>query len=206
MLTENLLQRVSDMYNKRFILNVWSKLIRREFIAKNQIKTLEGIISPDVIFTYCLVYLAKNYVRVPNIINFYRVHNKSISHKSTDVVKHISKWIKSLSTGFIYFEKFLSEREFFKKRPDAKYLALEIWLRECIQYFKGIYEQVQPFQLDEIIRHELSKVQDKTGLMAFLFSRMNVFDVNIIRKDEIIYQQNQIIQQLQEQVKQLQQN
>ncbi len=30
LLTENLSERVIDMYNKRFILNVWSKLIRRE--------------------------------------------------------------------------------------------------------------------------------------------------------------------------------
>ena len=204
LLTEDLSQRVSDMYHRRFLLNVWSKLIRREFIAENQITTLEGIISPDVIFTYCLVYLAKNYVRVPNIINFYRIHDKSITHKSTDVAKHISKWIKSLLKGFVYLDNFLLGIEFFQKNPDAKYLALETWLKECVQYFQGIYAQVQPFQLDEIIRRELAKVDNKAGLMAFLFNQMNIFNVTVKQQETIIQQQNQIIQQLQAQIQQLQ--
>lgn len=218
LLTEDLIQRTVELNNRRFLLNVWSKLIRREFIAKNQIKTLEGIISPDVIFTYCLVYLAKNYVRIPNVVNFYRIHNESITHKSTDIVKKISRWIKSLSTGFLYLDKFLSEREFFQKRPDAKYVALEIWVRECLNYLQEIYQNIPAFQLDEIIRHELSKVHDKTGLMTFIFSRMNVFNVNLnlqgamIQKmnayiqqaNAHIQKQNQIIKQHQEQIQQLQ--
>ena len=84
-------------------------------------------------------------------------------------------------------------------------MALETWLKECVQYFQGIYAQVQPFQLDEIIRRELAKVDNKAGLMAFLFNQMNVFDVKIKRQSQIIQQQNQIIQQLQAQVKRLQQ-
>lgn len=205
LITENLAERVQDLYNKKFLLNVWTKLIRRDFIAENDLKMIDAN-AHDAIYTCCLICTAKRYVRVPNVVNFYRIVENSMSHIQENIPKTIKKWLKTLTKGFDYLEHLLSKREFYQKNPDVKYLALEIWVKECVQYLLGIYQQVQPFQLDEIIRHELSKVQDKTGLMAFLFSRMNVFDVNIRRKDEIIYQQNKIIQQLQEQVKKLQQN
>ena len=63
----------------------------------------------------------------------------------------------------------------------------------------SVYPQNPAPNLDSLIRHELYKVDDPTTLTAFLFSRMNVFNLNLI-------QQQQHIQKLQEQIKKLQTN
>ncbi len=190
LLTDDLAQRTVELNSQRFILNLWTKLIRRDYVLFNNLELISGM-AQDALFTICLMLSAKNYVRVPHVINLYRIHDRSISHKSINVATEVSRWLKGLSKGFVYFDKFLSEREFFQKHPDVKYLALDTWVKECCQYFLAIYEKIPPFQLDEIIRQEFSKVHDKTGLMAFLFSRMNVLSVNLIQREQMIQQLQQ---------------
>ena len=217
LLTKDLAQRTVELNNKRFLFNLWTKLIRRDYLLFNDIKMISGM-AQDALFTFCLLVSAKNYVRVPNVVNFYRVVEDSLSHKKQNIVSKIHQWFNAMVIGFQYFENFLSEREFFQKRPDAKYVALEAWVRECLNYLQETYKTIPAFQLDEIIRHEFSKVHDKTGLMAFLFSRMNVFNVNLNHQGAMIQQmnayiqkanahiqqQNNFIKQQQEQIKQLQ--
>ena len=205
LITENLVERAKDLYAWRFIVNLWTKLIRRDFILENNLSMISGLYQ-DVVFTYCLVYSAKIYVRVPNVVNFYRVLENSHSHKKHGVPGTLQKWINALIKGFRYLDNFLSEREFFKKRSDVKQLALEVWVRECCRHLQEIYAQVPTFQFDELLRKEF----EGNALMAFLFSRMNVFNVNMNRQGATIQQmnayiqrQNQVIQQLQAQIKQL---
>ena len=206
LITDDLAERVKGLHKYQYIWNLWSKLIRREFILKNNLKMINGI-AADAMFTCLLVCSAKRYVRVPNIINFYRIVENSISHKDRTPAERIHAWMNSLAQGFQLFDKFLSEHEFFQKRPNTKYLALEVWVRECCNYLIEIYEQVPAWQLYEIICHELEEVKDNTALMAFLFSRMNIFNVQLKRQDLMMKQmnaqnqnQNQIIQQLQSQI------
>ena len=213
LISDDFTQRVMDLYNVQFVWNVWSKLIRRDFILENDLKMINGI-SADAIFTCMLVCSAKRYVRVPNIVNYYRAVENSVSNKKRNVPDKINVWINSLVQGFQLFDKFLSEREFFQNRLDMKCLALEVWVRECCQYLFEIYEQIPVWQLDALIRHEWDGVKDKTALMAFIFSRMNIFhmqlnqqdlmlqqmDAQIQKQNEIIQQQQDLIQQLQSQI------
>ena len=203
LISDNFEERVMGLYKVQFVWNIWSKLIRRDFIIENELKMISGM-AQDTLFTCCLVCSAPRYVRVPNIINFYRVVDNSHSHKQDDEPKKFQKWLNALIDGFIYFEKFLSEREFFQKRPDMKYLALEIWVRECCNYLQKIYAKYPSWQFDPLIRHELESVKDKIPLMSFIFSRMNVFNLNLYQMNAHIQKQNQVIQQLQAQIKSLQ--
>ena len=204
LITENLDERLQDLYNGKFILNLWTKLIRRDFIIKNKLQMINAN-THDANYTYSLVCSAKNYVRVPNAVNFYRIVPDSLSHKVEDVPKTIKKWINGLTKGFNYLDNFLSEREFFQKRPDLKHFLLEIWVRECCQYKVGLFAQVHPFQVDGIIRHEFEQVADKTALMAFIFSRMNVFNLQSMQQNHVIQQMNEHIQKQNQVIAQLQQ-
>ncbi len=158
----------------------------------------------DFIYTVCLACSAKRYVRVPNVINFYRIVEDSMSHKQEDVPKTIRKHIKTLCRGFEYVDEFLDGQDFFRQRPDAKYLVLEIVVREFANYLLNIYAQVPAFQLYGLVRAELEKFGASAALAAFLFSRMNVFNVNLLQQQQIIQRQQQQIQQLQAQLQQAQ--
>ena len=210
LITEDFAERLKDLYNRRFIYNLWTKLIRREYIIKNNLQNISDV-ATDCNFTISLVCSAERYVRVPNIINFYRIVDNSISHIKDDAPKKFQKWLHALVEGFVYLESFLSDREFFQKRPDLKQVALEVWVRECCRYLQGLYAQFPSWQFDPLLRHEFERVKDKDALMAFLFSRMNVFNVQMSRQGNIINQmnahiqkQNQVISQQQEQLKKLQ--
>ena len=210
LITDDLAERVKDLYNTRFLNNLWTKLIRRDFLLENEIRTITGI-ADDFFLTCCVVCAAKRYVRVPNIINFYRVIDDSLSHKPLDIQKKVHKCISELQAGFDKFDKFLSKREFFQKRPDVKHLALEVWVRGRFNRLQENYAQIPAWQLDPLIRQELEGVKDKTALMAFLFGRLQVFSLQMSRQSQIInqmnyhiQQQNNVIQQLQTQIKSLQ--
>ncbi|MBQ9487886.1 MAG: glycosyltransferase [Selenomonadaceae bacterium] len=213
LISDDFAERVISLYKVQFVWNLWTKLIRRDFILENDLKMVSGI-SADAMFTCLLVCSAKRYVRVPNIINFYRAVENSLSSKKRTAPEKFHVWMHSLIKGFQLFDKFLSEREFFKNRPDMKYLALEVWVRECCNYLFDIFAQIPVWQLDELIRHELEDVQDKTALMAFIFGRMNIFNLQlnqqvlmlqqmnaqIQKQNETIQQQQALIQQLQSQI------
>ena len=199
LITDNLYERLLDMYNGKFVLNLWTKLIRRNFIVENNLQMINAN-THDANYTYSLLCSAKRYVRTPNAVNFYRIVPSSLSHRKDNVPKTLEKWLITMTRGFNYLDTFLSEREFFQKHPDAKYLVLETWVKECCQYKIGLFAQIQPFQVDEIIRYEFEKFTDKNALMAFLFSRMNVFNVQLIQAQQIINQQKNEIDELKRQL------
>ena len=205
-LSENLIERIQELSNGRFIVNLWSKLIRRDFLIETRIK-LVSVLAQDVLFTFCIVLKASRYLRVPNVVNIYRMLESSLSHKKDDVPKKFSKVIVALVDGFNYLDNFLNEIEFFKNRPDAKFFVLSMWINDRCNYLIDVYSQIPAWQLDEIIRREFEKFNANPSLTGFLFSRMNIFNVNLNRQGALIQQmnahiqkQNEVIQRLQSQL------
>ena len=147
----------------------------------------------DLIFTCCLVCSAKKYLRVPNIVHITRVRSDSESHRQEEVKILISKWTNALVQGFNYLNDFLDSEEYFQKNLDAKYLVLETVVSDFSRYLFGLYAQFPASQLDVLIQQEFAKYRDLTALTTFLFSRMNIFNINLL-------QQQNLIQQLQTQI------
>ena len=201
-ITENLHERVLSLHKGQFLLPIWAKLIRRDYILENNLEMV-NVNHHDMLYTVCLVLSAKRYVRVPNVVNFYRILEDSMSHKKENVEKTIGKYCKTLFNGFNYVEKFLNERDFFKQNPNDKSIILDLVVHEFIKYILKIYTQVPAFQLEEFIRREIEKLDDTTALTAFLFNRMNIFNVNLLQQQNLIRQQQAQIQQLQSQIQQL---
>ena len=203
LLSENFAERVQMLQQRKLLWPYWTQLTRRDFIMKNELGFTSNL-AVDMIYTCCLACSARRYVLIPNVLNFYRVTQGSLSNNREDIQKSVHKYIEALITGFEYVDKFLNGQEFFQQRLDAKYAVLDIIVREFANYLLGIYSQVPAFQLDGLIQKELEGVREKTALMAFLFNRMNIFNVNLLQQQQLIQQQQQQIQQLQAQLQQLQ--
>ena len=106
----------------------------------------------DMLLTCFLVYSAPRYVRAPQVINFYRVVESSLTHQKRDPLKKLHKYLNALKVGFAHLDKFLSGREFFRQHPDVKYLALDTYVREMLGYLQDIYAKIPAPALDELER------------------------------------------------------
>ena len=197
LITESIEERVKNCYNRRFLWPLWSKLIRRDFFIKNHLRFANNVIQ-DFLTTLCVIYVAEKYVRVPNVINYYRVRNDSISHERMIMAKHVRKYVKSLIAGFDYMEDFFRGRKFFQEHPDIKYLALETVFLEVFNYLKEVYEKIPAPELDELLREEFADCQN-TALMVYVFSTVNVQRVQLFQAQQQI---NEIVEKANQQAQQ----
>ena len=172
LISDNLSERVRDLYQKKFLWNIWSKLIRRDFLTENRIHFNQNMIQ-DVVFGCCLLFTAKRYVRVPNTINYYRWVEDSLSHMQEKPDALFLRYVRTLKSGFNFLDRFLDEQEFFTQNPKEKYIALEVFVREALKYLKKVYAGNPSYMFDNILRQEFSS-GDNSALMAYIFNMENI--------------------------------
>ena len=177
LISDDLYERVKACYEHRFLWNVWSKLVRRDLIFENEFVFADTLIE-DVIFTICLACVAKKFIRVPNVVNYYREREISVSNIPLTDNNYFLKYIRALTSAFRYLDEFLSSREFFNQHSDIKYLALETCHQEILRYLQKIYAQEPVQAFDELLRQEFSK-GNNIALAAFIFGAMNVYNLKL---------------------------
>ena len=201
LISDNLSERIMDCKKKSFIWNIWSKLIRRDFLVQSQIRFNKSMIQ-DMIFTCCLLFTAKKYVCVPNVVNYYRYIEDSLSHKQEMSQKDFVRYVQTLESGFNFLDKFLDEQEFFKQNPKEKYLALEIFVYEALYYLRKYYLKNPAHIFDKYLRQELNK-GDNSALVAFLFNAENVHRIALIDAHLKLAQASKKIAELEAEIKRL---
>ena len=197
LMTNNLAERVKKFSESRFFGAPWNQLFSRKLIIENDIKFPEINHAEDHVFNFMVIMYAKNYVKVPNMFYIYRVRSDSSIHSRLSARKYIHDWGGSIFRFIKILDDFMDKFDLFKINPDYKYAAFEEIMRQNVMPIVPIYSQISAAKLDEFVREALENIDDTKALTAYLFSRMNVFNVQLI-------QQQQVIQQLQAQLQQLQ--
>ena len=170
LLPDDISVRVNMFHQRKFIHALWVNLFRRDFILENEIKMCD-VPAEDMIFTMCAVCTAKKFVSVPNVINFYRVRENSVSTEKTDEVSRFRKWFRAFRLGIEHLDEFLSGRQNLSQRQDLKYLLFDTYLNEMCAYFYSLYVQAPITLIDEVLKEEL-KDCDNVALKAFVFNMM----------------------------------
>ena len=207
---ENIAERIKDFLALRFYVVPWNYLIRKDLISKYEIKFPNVKYGEDNMFVLFLICLAKNMVRVPNTIYVHRVREGSIgTNKSPEIEIH--RCTDHVFQGITIISNFSKEVPFLRNHPEFQYALFNFLANNQFGSVAPLYAQIPAWQLDPFIRRELDKIDDKTPLTAFLFSRMTLFNLQLHQQGTIIQQmnahiqkQNQVIQQLQAQIKSLQ--
>ena len=172
--TNDIAKRIEDFHNFRYVWTAWSKLIRREFLVKNQIKFPETFDVEDVVFTIYCISCAERFVRVPSIINIYRYRPDSILHTKTDFIPFIQRWLRAMINGFSCCNEFLSKLDFFKENLAIKDIALDAIVQDIFRRFKNVYRKIQPSELNEIIRTEFANHGDSAAVFAAFFFNLSI--------------------------------
>ncbi len=170
LLTDNILERLHLCAKRYFVWNVWSKLIRRDLILKNEFYFSDTIVD-DMVFTICLLCTAEKFVLVPNVINYYQMREGSVSYNSNKHdEKFFRKYVKAFAAAFRYLDKFLNEREPFRGNSYIKYIIFEIcWSELLVGYLFHMYNQIEAYKFDKILMEELS-ADDNLALAAYTFN------------------------------------
>ena len=200
--SDSLNERVLNFSKKFYWGYAWLYLYRRDLIMENELQ-FPNTKGEDQFFAFCALCFAKKILRVPYINNFYRIRSNSISkvYRSTqDMESVINTWVNTAMCSIELLDKFMNQLEFFKNEPRMKYSVFERFFIDFTPHLLQAYAQIPPHQLDELIRREFEKFDVSSALTTFLFSRMNMFNVNLIRQQNIIQQQQAYIQQLQAQL------
>ena len=178
-LTNNILERLALCNQRHFLWNVWSKFIRRDLIFEREFLFPDTMVE-DVVFTICLLCTAERFLLVPNIVNYHRVREDSISSNKVRDEKFFRKYVKAFAAAFQYMNKFLNDRDAFRDNSYLKYLIFEILWSELIGYILPMYSQNAVHLFDKILMEELSR-DDNLALSAFTFNMSALYRLQLIQ-------------------------
>ena len=177
-ITENLAERL-QMYSKgMFYWNTWSKFFRREFIVENHITFPDFFSAEDMVFCFKCLCLAKNYVRIPNMVYFYRIRQGSIAHHNRQMENHLHRQIKIIIDGQKCLKDFMKDFEIFEQHPEFKQNVLDIFIREHFRHLRQIYATTPIHEINKVVYKEfLTASNVDAELISYLFNEANLFRV-----------------------------
>ena len=172
--TNDLAQRVIRFCQRGYLWTSCGKLYRREFLVENQIEFL-NIYSEDLLFVASCMCLAKNYVRIPQILYVYRYNPKSQTNSHTlekDVWKMVTPFVGIINSWNKYFGRI----SLFTEHPEYKFMLLNFFL-QLIVWFEGkVYLQIPPHIFDPIVQKNISLIESNntTAAMAHMFNSASI--------------------------------
>ena len=211
LVSNNVVDRIKEITSYKFAVTPWNYFFRRDFLSKYDIHFPNWKYAEDNLFIFYVLCRAEKIVRLPNIYYLYRLRENSIrTNRSVEIEIHrYGDHVFQLISTII---KFAEEFPLLKETPNLLYGIFE-WMtsKYVFAMIAPIYAKIPAWQIDPFIRKELDKIDDKTPLTAFLFSRMIIFNLQLNQSAAIIKQmnaqiqkQNQTIQNLYAQIKTLQ--
>ena len=201
-MSDELAERINEFGTDKFWVVPWNIFLRRDLIADNNLNFPDLRSGEDLIFGFFVLCKAKKILRVPNVCYVWRNNQNSFTWAKMSEEKMIHRWCDSLFRGLKILDDFMANFELFQKNPEYKYQVFELLIKNHAVHIIKLYNKIPAAQLDGLIRRELEQVKDKNALTAFIFSRMSSLNINFLRQNQIIQQQQKKIQELQAQLNQ----
>ena len=196
-ISEDIVDRLKRYSQGEFYWNTWSKLFKRDFIIKNNIVFPDLFSAEDMVVCFKALCLAKNYVRIPNIVYFYRIRQGSIAHHNRQIEDHIQRQSKIIIDGTKCLNDFMKGFEVFNEHPEFRQNVLDIFIREHFRHLRQIYASTPVYEINKILYKEfLTASNVDASLISYFFSEANLF--------RVLYEQaQQQISQLQDELQAL---
>ena len=160
----------------------WNKLIRRDFLLKNQIEFPDMPLCHDWIFCFQLVMVSDRWARIPTIANVYRYRENACSHPLNRNGNSLygngnqvfEKYAKDLITGTKFIEDFLNRIDFFKENPKLVYELTEYFVTFYLRTFL-IKHNIGGYWLEGTLREVFNQnPSDNIPLMIHLFNLLRL--------------------------------
>ena len=131
-------------YSNKIVVTAWNKLIRKDFLIKNNLFFEKGIIHEDIIWSFLVMSKAKSLYSIDKPTYLYRIREDSIMTKNFGE-KNIGSYKRILDVMSLQNDIMLvpSAREFYYKK--CLEFTLKIYALKGIQCYKSFVESINPF-------------------------------------------------------------
>ena len=196
-LPDGVINHVKLFTQKVFLSMPWLYFMRRDLVIDNNIEFSETRISEDQFFDFCVTCYAKKILRIPDAVYICRQRPNSVSREKFDLEKNIHRWAAALMKNVMLLDNFMNRFDELRDNVELKYEVFERFYIDFANSTLRIYSQTPAWEIDKLIRRELEDIQDKTALTAFLFSRMNIFNIRLLQMQQALAQKDAQIKDLQ---------
>ena len=177
---ENFVDRVEEILNRKFLLTPWGKLVRRDLLIENEIFFPPVKIADDDIWLYALLFYAKKFLRVPNVVYIWRQTEYSILRKEKTPQETINFWLSPIVDGIKVFDGMLGKINFFLENPQYRCAVLEQLVHSKMERLFGASLELSTPEIYATIKNNFG---DKLGnhdvliswLLADLITQQKIF-------------------------------
>ena len=195
--SEDIIQRLKDYNKGRFFAYVWGKLFRRDLFIENDIRFPNMPISEDAVVSFYCTFLAKKYVRVPNVFYIYRRRNDSAVHKPTSIGDFVHRWFNVMSEGTEAMNRFMNRFKFFSQKPECKYMVLDYFIQDGIRNMQLMYKNVPAHVIyPSILKEFMSSNCNDNAFASYLLNVANIYYKRLLESQQKIIELEQKIKEI----------
>ena len=132
--TENMTERIEGILERRVWVAPWNKLVRRNLLIEHKIFFPHTATSEDTIWVYGLIFYAKKFLRVPNIIYIRRFSGGSMTGTRRNTRQKIKFCINPVLLGLKYLDDLMSRNEFFQTNLSCRYDILKHFVKAMFHW------------------------------------------------------------------------
>ena len=170
---EDISARVEKFLRTNYGWAPWQKFLRRDFLLANEINFPRVKISEDVLWTFKVICLAKNFLRVPNQLYIWRSVKNSWSRAERSPQDEIKFWLDPLVNGLDDLDAFMDGIIFFTQNPRCRFEVTNFFVKMQLAGMLGALRKVKLDELYEIVHDQLNGRH--AALIANLFVFMNFY-------------------------------
>ena len=171
--TQNISVRIENFLKTSYGWAPWTKFIRRDFLIANKIDFPHVKISEDVLWSFKIICLAKNFLRIPNQLYICRSRTDSLSRIKREPKDEIKFWLDPLVKGLDYLNDFMSG-DFFYQNPNFRFDVTNFFVKMQLAGMLRALKNLNRYQLYQIICESFSDSK-YAPLIAYLFVVMNFY-------------------------------
>lgn len=157
-LEHNLDWRVQGLLADKFYWAPWRRLLRREFLIKNEIFFPEEFNRcEDEIWTHGLLFCAKEIIHLPLGVYIYRMSDSSVTRTKQTHLQNINSRINNIIHGVQWIANIMAKVPFFEENPQYCYAILEHSTQRFLNRLFKSGLKVSPSDMYQSIKKDFGK-------------------------------------------------
>ncbi len=150
-------KKVRGIMGDRYLTEPWNKLVKRNLIITNEIFFPAVKISEDNVWNQGVLFCAKKFLRVPNLVYIQRMSDNSMIRLGRTAEQKINFWLNPVLLGLKALDKMMGRHEFFKENFSARYALLKKFLDTRFSWTAGSAKRLSEEVIYSAIKSEFGE-------------------------------------------------